>query len=494
MEKTKNGILGSYCFDSCRMDYFCAMKKLFIFLYLFFFSALSFASNPVCLYTGGGNNPPPISVGSYFTPSALPLSQTTDNGFVMTWVITSSSDCYVSGTGKTVKPWGENNWTWGFSGQKKGSCPSNQVPNSSTGACESVPGSPGAYPPPDENGDCAASQTLTNGVCVPDTPAPTPGDMVEEKINCGPGQNGVPSCDFSSGPIAANCGGWQCYASSDGYIPLSEGGGCHQYEGSSDWWCSYNVQVFGQNTSTDPLNPSFVPVPVSPGSNYSTAPSVPPAVTNQTIQIKTVQPGGQVVTVNETPEYKTTHTYDPNTNSYTYEVINKNTGGYTQEGGLGSGPVPGTVPGTGSGPGGGTGGGEGSGGYGPCSAPFSCSGDPVQCAIAQNLHEIRCSAGAPDGIFDAENPNGIVITQGEADAALNKDGSFDFDILQAFQQKRQAYINFSSGCMGNIEIPVFGQTVIADLTVLCELGNVIKLLFHIAAYLLCIRIIHQTLV
>ena len=79
--------------------------------------------------------------------------------------------------------------------------------------------------------------------------------------------------------------------------------------------------------------------------------------------------------------------------------------------------------------------------------------------------------------------------QAAADAALNKDGSQDFDIYQKFLQKRQTYLQFSSSCSPDLSFDFDGKHYQFDTTVLCQIGFVVKLLIHIAAYMALVRLL-----
>lgn len=179
------------------------------------------------------------------------------------------------------------------------------------------------------------------------------------------------------------------------------------------------------------------------------------------------------------------------------------TGGGTT--GTGSGPGTGSDPGTGDGSGSGTGTGSGdvAGIYGQnrCADSFLCTGDAVQCGVAREAWIARCIAeqvntleGNDNSVFDPNKPFGSDDFKQKGEDALNKNGLFDFDVMEAFQKNRQEYFSFAGSCISTVPVNIYGNLLNVDLSILCEFGKFIRLIMHIAAYLIVLRLMHRTLV
>lgn len=128
---------------------------------------------------------------------------------------------------------------------------------------------------------------------------------------------------------------------------------------------------------------------------------------------------------------------------------------------------------------------------GDCAIPPVCDGDAVSCATAKAVWEHRCVnkwAETANPLSDAVDQQNLFGDQAKADAALNKDGSKDFDILAKFQEKRQNYLTFASGCSPDLSFDFKGQHYQFDTTILCQFGLVIKILLHLTAYMTLIRV------
>ncbi|WP_371322846.1 hypothetical protein VX159_10545 [Dechloromonas sp. ZY10] len=182
-------------------------------------------------------------------------------------------------------------------------------------------------------------------------------------------------------------------------------------------------------------------------------------------------------------------------------------GGSPTGGTSGSGTDPGTSgPGTGDGTGTGTGAGPGDGpagiyGQNRCADSFLCTGDAVQCGVAREAWMARCIAeqvnsleGNDNSVFDPNRPFGTDDFKQKGDDALNKNGLFDFDVMEAFQKNRQEYFSFAAGCISSVPVNIYGNLLTVDLSILCEFGKFIRLIMHIAAYLIVLRLMHRTLV
>ncbi|CAN7485589.1 hypothetical protein LJR074_003795 [Acidovorax sp. LjRoot74] len=141
---------------------------------------------------------------------------------------------------------------------------------------------------------------------------------------------------------------------------------------------------------------------------------------------------------------------------------------YTQPGGGGSG-------GGSGGGGGGNGDGEGeeeqSGFGGACMSGFSCEGDAIQCAIAQEQHRRACK------LFDDESPESKLYQDNkgkEGNQTGNLPGNETISIA--------GRINTSDaigggGCFGDLNLTVWHTSVTLPLSNLCQylamLGNIL---------------------
>lgn len=128
---------------------------------------------------------------------------------------------------------------------------------------------------------------------------------------------------------------------------------------------------------------------------------------------------------------------------------------------------------------------------GDCAIPPVCDGDAVACATAKAVWEHRCVnkwAESANPLSDAVDQQNLFGDQAKADAALNKDGSKDFDILAKFQEKRRNYLTFASSCSPDLSFDFKGQHYQFDTTILCQFGLVIKILLHLTAYMTLIRV------
>jgi hypothetical protein len=130
---------------------------------------------------------------------------------------------------------------------------------------------------------------------------------------------------------------------------------------------------------------------------------------------------------------------------------------------------------------------------GTCSAGFTCTGDAVDCAIARASWEETCATAWMREANDLATLGqaGVdavsSISEADAAAALNKDGSFDWDISEVYQQSQQSYITYTSECIHVEPIEVMGATLNFDTGILCDVGTFIRVMMHILAYLGLIR-------
>lgn len=129
---------------------------------------------------------------------------------------------------------------------------------------------------------------------------------------------------------------------------------------------------------------------------------------------------------------------------------------------------------------------------GDCDVAPVCDGDAVQCATAKAVWEHRCVnkwAEKSNALSEVVDQTNLFGDQAKIDAALNKDGTKDFDVLAKFQEKRQTYLSFSSSCSPDLSFDFKGQHYQFDTTVLCQFGLFIKILLHLTAYMILIRLL-----
>lgn len=129
---------------------------------------------------------------------------------------------------------------------------------------------------------------------------------------------------------------------------------------------------------------------------------------------------------------------------------------------------------------------------GDCETPPVCDGDAVLCATAKAVWEHRCVnkwAEKDNYLSNGIDKEHLFGDQAKIDAALNKDGTKDFDILATFQAKRQNYLTFSSSCNPDLSFDFRGQHYQIDTTALCQIGLVVRVLMHLAAYMMLLRIL-----
>lgn len=129
---------------------------------------------------------------------------------------------------------------------------------------------------------------------------------------------------------------------------------------------------------------------------------------------------------------------------------------------------------------------------GDCDQPPVCDGDAVACAVAKGVWEHRCVnkwAEKENQLSGEVDQTNLFGDKAKADAALNKDGAHDWDVLAKFQEKRQNYLTFSSSCSPNLGFDFKGVHYDFDTSILCQIGLVVKILLHLAAYLALIRLL-----
>lgn len=130
---------------------------------------------------------------------------------------------------------------------------------------------------------------------------------------------------------------------------------------------------------------------------------------------------------------------------------------------------------------------------GNCAAGFTCSGDAVQCAIARVQHEQACQATAvrEEGEGFMQSLGAVEPTEAKVAEALNRDGEFDFDIAQAFQDAQQNYVTFTASCLPAMGFTFKGQTYSFNTGFICEIGDFVRLMLHLIAYMTVLRVISR---
>lgn len=129
---------------------------------------------------------------------------------------------------------------------------------------------------------------------------------------------------------------------------------------------------------------------------------------------------------------------------------------------------------------------------GDCDVAPSCDGDAVQCATAKAVWEHRCVnkwAEKTNDLASGVDQTKLFGDMDKATAALNNDGSKDWDVLAKFQEKRQNYLTFASSCSPDLSFDFKGQHYQFDTTILCQLGIVVKILLHLGAFMVLIRLL-----
>jgi hypothetical protein len=131
---------------------------------------------------------------------------------------------------------------------------------------------------------------------------------------------------------------------------------------------------------------------------------------------------------------------------------------------------------------------------GNCASGFTCEGDPAACASAKALQEQKCEQQkASEALAEHADETLAKFDQAKSDAALNKDGSKDLKLNEIWDSKRKAYLDFANGCPVSEKSFTFrGQTYTFDLSIVCSIGEFVKVLMHLAAYMFALRLFQRT--
>lgn len=130
---------------------------------------------------------------------------------------------------------------------------------------------------------------------------------------------------------------------------------------------------------------------------------------------------------------------------------------------------------------------------GGCTTGFACTGDAVQCAIARAAHTEACNqkAIADDAQGFMDGLGAVEPTDAKVAEALNRDGEFDFDIAEAFQDAQQNYVTFTASCLPPMGFTFKGQTYSFNTGFICEIGDFVRLMLHLIAYMTVLRVISR---
>ena len=130
---------------------------------------------------------------------------------------------------------------------------------------------------------------------------------------------------------------------------------------------------------------------------------------------------------------------------------------------------------------------------GGCTTGFACTGDAVQCAIARAAHTEACNqkAIADDAQGFMDGLGAVEPTEAKLAEALNREGEFDFDIAEAFQDAQQNYVTFTASCLPPMGFTFKGQTYSFNTGFICEIGDFVRLMLHLIAYMTVLRVISR---
>ncbi len=133
---------------------------------------------------------------------------------------------------------------------------------------------------------------------------------------------------------------------------------------------------------------------------------------------------------------------------------------------------------------------------GSCESGFSCSGDAATCATARGSWELRCTfSGGSGGLIDEFNSGGTPGDLTNAELALNKTGSGDFNIAEAFQANNQQWLTFSASCpVADQTFNVAGAQIEIKAAQICDVGVFVRFLIHLVAYMALARVFATKLV
>lgn len=137
---------------------------------------------------------------------------------------------------------------------------------------------------------------------------------------------------------------------------------------------------------------------------------------------------------------------------------------------------------------------QGGGGFsGNCGAQPVCKGDAIQCAIAAATFEMNCQqlAALEEAQVFMDGLGGTEPTEAMVAQALNREGEFDFDIAQAFQDAQENYVSFTKSCLPPMGFTFKGHTYQFNTGFICEIGDFVRLMLHLVAYMMVLRIIQR---
>ncbi len=129
-----------------------------------------------------------------------------------------------------------------------------------------------------------------------------------------------------------------------------------------------------------------------------------------------------------------------------------------------------------------------------CPAEPTCSSvdDPVECLAVYQQWNIRCELHNAlndahyTGLTDPNNPVGTTAQQSAAATAL---AGTSTNLADTFQAARSNYLTVTSACANSFSFVFRGVTFNVDLSFICTMNQFIKLLVHMFAYMVVIRML-----
>lgn len=121
-----------------------------------------------------------------------------------------------------------------------------------------------------------------------------------------------------------------------------------------------------------------------------------------------------------------------------------------------------------------------------CSAPPSCSGDAIDCAMVRQQWETMCKAEKDlEPLAAVADEAHMTFDSAAAASALNKNGASDFNLFAVWQSKRQNYLSYVAECPAAPVIEFKGTVINLQpaFDVMCQFGAIVRLFVHIMAYM-----------
>jgi hypothetical protein len=129
-----------------------------------------------------------------------------------------------------------------------------------------------------------------------------------------------------------------------------------------------------------------------------------------------------------------------------------------------------------------------------CDVAPGCDGDAVQCAAAEAQWADYCQDKKLADEISGTNPYKELANESvpggnqvDIDRAANKTGAFDLNVFTSFQANRQNYIQWASACVPSAGFDFKGQHYEFDLSIICQMGDFVRLMLHVIAYMAVLR-------